>query len=305
MGPIARQLQQVDTAMAGSGTSSNVLTNELSANPWSIARHFAVLTNADNLDLVVNKLSSLGQLDDIKAWATDDGPNFQMYILITFRYVPDLQRVLSPVFGAQSRIVLVTSVGSSLIPAVPQPALGVQSSHVGETSVCTTTSMQEIALIQHHLCPYTPVKPETEGITRSVIFYDSRGHPIRLTPKFQHAIEVAWQRVRENLLHEVQGDMVGDSPVGHAVPEPWRGQWWILYPEFDLVRGRTTFESVEVARRVVKKMCREKWGGEWDVNEGRYVRDPVFMEELEDDDGELGEGNLVLKQEGNLRLVRC
>lgn len=91
----------------------------------------------------------------------------------------------------------------------------------------------------------------------------------------------------------------GESSIARVVPEPWRGKWWILWPTWDLKRNRATFESVDIAARVIKKMKREKWGGAWDVKEGRYVSDPISMEDLAD--GEPNEDTIRVDNEVFIR----
>ena len=230
-------------------------TLEHPSGALSTSRLLALQTDEPYLDPILHKLSAYGQLDDIKAWAIDDESNYQVYALVTFRYSSDLHRVLRVAHSAQTKIFL----GNAL-----------QVNH-----------RPEIGVLQHHCCRDNIIAPGTIGTTRSVIFFDSHGNMVRLTPKFQNKVEKAWERVREKLYADSGPDQVGHSPIARAVPEPWRGNWWIIYPTFDLKRNRTTFENVDVARRVIKKMKKENWGGNWHVVEGRYVNDPIPIEELE------------------------
>ena len=248
----------------------------------SNTRHLAVITNEDQLDRIINKLSTFGQIDDVKAWATDHPPHYQVYALITFRCMADIQRVLRPVQNARSNVVITTNIpadtqslpiygGHMVLPfSTPQP-----------TQSAPATGIREIGIIQHHPHCEPALQAEPAGTTRSVVFFDVRGNSVGLTSNFQLAIEATWRRVHENILADSEQDHLGKSPIAKAVPKPWRGQWWIIYPDFDLKRNRTTFESVDVARKVIRKM-QGKWGSNWKVAEGRYVSDPIAMEELGD-----------------------
>lgn len=240
-------------------------------------RHLVVITNEEYLDRIVNKLSTFGQVDDIKAWATDDPPHDQVYALITFRYVADLQRVLRPVQNAKSGVIMTINfpANTQALPIYGGHALSAPQSTQG----IPTASVREIGIIQHHPHPEPALQAEPAGTTRSVVFFDVRGNAVGLTLNFQLAIEATWRRVHENILADLEQDYLGRSPIAKAVPQPWRGKWWIIYPDFDMKRNRTTFESVDVARRVIRKM-QGKWGVNWQVAEGRYVSDPIAMEEL-------------------------
>lgn len=250
------------------------------------------------MDPIINKLSAFGQIDDIKAWATDDAPEHQVYVLLTFRYAADVQRALRPIHNAHTKVILRKELPNTVQASTTTQAYG----RVVQPSQIPTTHTQDIGFIHHHAHPEAIVAPEPEGTTRSVVFFDSRGNTVRLTPKFQHKVEKAWEDVRDKMLADSRPDQLGHSMVGRAVPEPWRGQWWIIYPDWDLRRNRATFESVEVARRVIKKMKREKWGGEWDVKEGRFVSDPIVLELL--GDGDATDNLYGLTNELDLHLVR-
>lgn len=254
---------------------------------WATTTHLAVLADADDLDPIIHKLSTLGQIDDLKAWAVDDAPPYQVYCLITFRYASDMQRALQPIRNATSKVYR-TKQADVPMPSYTLSEYRHDPSYNGRFATFMTTSAithpQEIGIIQHHLYPEPALSPEPEGTTRSVVFFDSRGNMIRMTPKFSNRVEKAWERVRETLLAEMRPHHDGVSLIARVVPEPWRGKWWILWPTWDLERSRVTFESVDITRRVIKKMKKEKWGGEWDVREGRYVSDPISMEDLADEE---------------------
>ena len=238
---------------------------ELHGGPWATTTHLAVLTDADDLEPIIHKLATLGQIDDLKAWAVDDAPPYQVYCLVTFRYASDMHRALRPLRNATSKAYLKALFYNP--PATP---------------FMPTSVIKEIGIIQHHPHPEPAVAPEPEGTTRSVVFFDSHGNMVRMTPRFSDRLEKAWERVRDTLLSEMQLHHNGASPIAQVVPKPWCGKWWILWPAWDRKRNRATFESVDIAGRVIKKMKREKWGGEWDVKEGRYVSDPISMEDLAD-----------------------
>jgi len=275
---------------------------ELRGGPWATTTHLAVLTDADDLGPIIHKLSTLGQIDNLMAWAFDALP-YQVYCLVTFRYASDMHRALRPLRNATSKAYLIKQADAPIPgytlntyrhdPFYNNPL----ASSFMTTSVITHP--QEIGIIQHHPYPDPAVGPEPEGTTRSVVFFDSRGNMIRMTPKFSDRLEKAWERVRETLLAEMQPHHDGESSIARVVPEPWRGKWWILWPTWDLKRNRATFESVDIAARVIKKMKREKWGGAWDVKEGRYVSDPISMEDLAD--GEPNEDTIRVDNEVFIR----
>ncbi|KAI5783228.1 hypothetical protein DFH27DRAFT_578724 [Peziza echinospora] len=228
-------------------------------SPWH-TRMIVLLTHEPFSDHAINKLSALGQIDDILAWGSNDAPiQVQTYFLITFRYLADAQRVLLPRSDAITRLV------ADQCDALPCPP--------------------ELGIIRHHPlpCPDAVDPPvAADGTTRSVIFYNSQGREVRLTPRFQQAVEAAWHRVRASMAVQ-QNTPLEQTLLARCVPEPWRGHRWLIFNGFDTRRGRSTFESVEVAKRVVRKMKKEKWGGEWDVTEGRFVSDPVEQEDEEDE----------------------
>ena len=273
--------------------------------PWATTTHLAVLADADDLDPIIHKLSTLGQIDDLKAWAVDDAPPYQVYCLITFRSTQDMQRALRPLRNAMSKAYLTKQAN------VPIPGYTVNAYRHDPfyndrlaTSFMTTPTIahpQEIGIIKHHPYPEPALGPEPEGTTRSVVFFDSRGNMIRMTPKFSNRLEKVWERVRETLFAEMQLHHCGESPIARVVPEPWRGKWWILWPTWDLKRNRATFESVDITRRVIRKMKKEKWGGEWDVKEGRYVSDPISMEDLADED--LNED--IIRSDNEVSIKHC
>ncbi|KAF8423213.1 hypothetical protein BGX38DRAFT_175029 [Terfezia claveryi] len=169
---------------------------ELQGGTLVTTTHLAVLTDADDLDPIIHKLSTFGQIDDLKAWAVDDAPPYQVYCLITFRYALDMQRALCPVRNATSKAYLTKQVN------VPIPGYTLNEYHhdpfydnrLATSFMTTSVTAQEIGIIQHHPYPEPAIGPEPEGTTRSVVFFDSRSNMIRMTPKFSDRLEKAWER---------------------------------------------------------------------------------------------------------------